>query len=143
VRTPVVLLVLAACAPVRLYEGDATEVGWIEVRGDGGLSAPAGSGEVAWDAELVGFDGKPLAKPVHRAEVRPGFHLLSIRVRRYELPWTARWSSHPALEWVETQDGVWEVGVDVRAGATHWLDWIPEWREDRPPGPPMVFRERR
>jgi hypothetical protein len=138
------LLLLAACqGTVRLYEGEAEAVGWIEVRGDGGLSAPAGAGDVAWEAILVAFDGAPLARPAHRVEVRPGLHALSIRVQRWELPWISRWRDHPELYWEKTGEGVHDVILEVAPGVTYWLDWIPEWREDRPPGPPMVFRERK
>lgn len=140
---PALLLLLASCqGTVRLYEGEADAVGWIEVRGDGDLSALAGAGDVAWEAILVSFDGAPLPRPAHRVEVLPGPHTLEIRVQRWEMPWYSRWRDHPALYWQKTYEGVHEVVLQVEAGVTYWLDWIPEWRKDRPPGPPMLFRER-
>jgi hypothetical protein len=139
----VLLLALVCCQwPVRLYEGQADAVARLEVKGDGRLSVTANAGDVAWEASLVGFDGSPLHNPVHRAEVLPGRHTLQIRVRRYEMPWIARWRDNPQLYWIKTDDEVHEVELDMAGGVTYWLDWIPEWREDRPPGPPMLFRTR-
>ena len=138
------LLFLAGCqGTVRLYEGQATEVAWIEVRGNGRISAPAGPGAVAWEAVLVGFDGKPTPDPVHRVEVLPGPHTLSIRVQRFEMPWIARWEYAPGGYWDKTSEVIHEMDLRVETGVTYWLDWIPEWREDRPPGPPLVLRERK
>jgi len=137
------LFVLVACqGQVRLYEGQESEVAWLEVKGSGGFGVSANPGDVAYEAGLVGFDGRKLPNEVHRAEVLAGRHTLEIRVRRFEMPWIARWRNNPQLYWERTNDDIVEVELEVSAGVTYWLDWIPEWRTDRPAGPPMLFRER-
>ena len=141
---PGTLLLLCACqGTVRLYSGEplpASEVATVHVRGDGRLSMPdQSSGGVAFEAALIGFDGKPTPNALHKVEVLPGRHTFDIGWSRWEVPPMGTPEGSFGPRWVATGSGVQEMHLDVVAGGRYRLDWIPEWRTDRPPGPPMRF----
>ena len=141
---PVVALLLCTCqGTVRLYPGEprpAAEVATLHVRGDGALSVPdPPPGEVSYEAALTAHNGKPTANPLHKVELLPGSHEFEIRWSRWETPsiGTSAYAFGP--RWVKSAEGTQRMYLRVEAGKRYWLDWIPEWRTDRPPGPPMRF----
>lgn len=135
--------ILCACqGTVRLYEGQpqaSSEVGTVHIRGDGRLSAPADPGDVAYDAALVAFNGTRTSDPLHKVEVLPGQHEFTIRWQRFVVPSMARWYPRVGAGWESTSKGEHVLTLTVEPGRTYSLEWIPEWRSDRPPGPPMFF----
>jgi len=137
-------MLLCACqGTVRLYSGErrpAGDVATIHVRGDGRLSMPdPAPGDTSFEAALVGFDGAPTANSLHKVEVLPGLHTLDIQWSRWTVPSIGTVEGAFGPRWVGAGKGVQQVHLNVVAGKRYWLDWIPEWRTDRPPGPPLRF----
>ena len=137
--------VLAACAPVRTYEGPRLPEDEVAVLQAWGTSGTLGSmgypGEHRFKVRIVTLDGRAWRSSRNIAEVVPGRHVVDLCWTRFEIPCGPGMFHDVTQEsamWIPTHRGQATLTVDAEAGRTYVLRWVEPWEAD----PPMRFEAR-